>query len=269
MQIFGFDFTSAPSSRKPIVRARGNFLEGSLQIDSIEKASSFDHFEAWLNEPGPWIGGFDLPFGLPRVFIEEVGWPLDWSELVRHLETIGKHRFEAVIHDYRCRKETGKKEPLRHTDQRNLAFSPLKLYHPPVGKMLFQGIPRLFNSGVALHPCYQNGSNRLALEVFPRSILPDKRAQYKSDERGKQSEAQREARQQILALLARATIKLSLSDTTRTACLEDGAGDSLDACLCALAVARAIGVPNFGIPLDVDRLEGWIVSPCDDDGRGI
>ena len=27
-------------------------------------------FEAWLQTPGPWLGAFDFPFGLPRVFVD-------------------------------------------------------------------------------------------------------------------------------------------------------------------------------------------------------
>jgi hypothetical protein len=42
----------------------------------------------------------------------------------------------------------------------------------------------------------------------------------------------------------------------------DGSGDSLDAVLCLVQAAWASvrGWPLFGLPADMDRLEGWIVS---------
>src|SRR5271169_624922 len=72
----GFDFTSAPRRKKPITCARGLFTTDLLQIERVDCITDFGQFEASLNEPGPRIAGFDFPFSLPRVFVEQTGWPL-------------------------------------------------------------------------------------------------------------------------------------------------------------------------------------------------
>ena len=38
------------------------------------------------------------------------------------------------------------------------------------------------------------------------------------------------------------------------------AGDSLDAVLCLMQAAWASERPGYGLPADIDPLEGWIVS---------
>jgi hypothetical protein len=34
----------------------------------------------------------------------------------------------------------------------------------------------------------------------------------------------------------------------------------LDAVICALQAAHAVRLPNYGLPKDMDPLEGWIAS---------
>jgi hypothetical protein len=70
---WGVDFTSAPSARKPVVVARGERRGAVLRLQRVEALPTMAAFEALLAEPGPWLGGFDLPFGLPRVFVESLG----------------------------------------------------------------------------------------------------------------------------------------------------------------------------------------------------
>jgi len=45
--------------------------------------------------------------------------------------------------------------------------------------------------------------------------------------------------------------------------IQDGSGDQLDSLLCAVQAvwAYAQRARNFGIPMDCDPLEGWIVDP--------
>jgi hypothetical protein len=40
----------------------------------------------------------------------------------------------------------------------------------------------------------------------------------------------------------------------------DGAGDLLDAVICGLQAGHAARRPHFGLPDDLDPLEGWIAS---------
>jgi len=64
-ELVGCDFSSSPSRRKPIVIARGSQQGGRVQLSGLERLESLDAFSAWLQQPLTWVGGFDLPFGLP------------------------------------------------------------------------------------------------------------------------------------------------------------------------------------------------------------
>src|SRR5712691_4051148 len=82
MKIFGVDFTSAPCRRKPITVASAVFMKDLLRVEAIERHETFADFEQFLARPGPWIGGFDFPFGLPAELCRDLGWPLEWKALV-------------------------------------------------------------------------------------------------------------------------------------------------------------------------------------------
>jgi hypothetical protein len=66
----GIDFTCNPSrasrsrSRAGASPAAGCSSKGSSRCPTLAA------FEAWLQTPGPWLGAFDFPFGLPRVFVD-------------------------------------------------------------------------------------------------------------------------------------------------------------------------------------------------------
>jgi hypothetical protein len=82
MQIYGIDFTSRPTRRKPIT-CLACVLEGThLVAQGLTEWHDFDGFEAALRRPGPWIAGIDFPFGQARRFIETIDWPNDWSRYV-------------------------------------------------------------------------------------------------------------------------------------------------------------------------------------------
>ena len=55
-------------------------------------------------------------------------------------------------------------------------------------------------------------------------------------------------------------LRLSMSHALRDAVLADGTGDRLDAALCLVQAAWATTRENFGLPSDVDPIEGWIVT---------
>src|SRR5204862_1719349 len=81
LRIYGVDFTCAPRRAKPITAAVGLLAGTSLRLRAIERLQSFAEFETLLARPGPWVGGFDFPFSLPRELIDDLGWPLEWPEL--------------------------------------------------------------------------------------------------------------------------------------------------------------------------------------------
>ena len=116
MDIYGIDFTSSPGPKKPII-CRHCRLDGDVLHALTPSAwSGFDGFEAALVQPGPWIAGIDFPFGLPRRFVADVGWPLAWRDYVRYAESLGKEGFEAVLETYRKTQPAGEKEHRRGTD---------------------------------------------------------------------------------------------------------------------------------------------------------
>ena len=62
-----------------------------------------------------------------------------------------------------------------------------------------------------------------------------------------------------------AGLRLQLSPAQRALLVSDARGDNLDAVLCLLQAAWALqrhqqGVPLYGLPPDMDPLEGWIVG---------
>ena len=83
-RLLGVDFTSAPSRRKPITVAHGRLSgAGARQVLRLERVDTCDRFDAWervLAEPGPWLGAFDFPFGLPREFVQDLSFMLDHRE---------------------------------------------------------------------------------------------------------------------------------------------------------------------------------------------
>ncbi len=66
MKIYGLDFTSSPRPQKAITYAQCHLSEKVLSLECLGRLTSFDEFEDFLREPGPWVAGMDFPFGQPR-----------------------------------------------------------------------------------------------------------------------------------------------------------------------------------------------------------
>ncbi|CRI64710.1 conserved hypothetical protein [Thiocapsa sp. KS1] len=75
MKIYGIDFTSRPSPRKPITCLECCLDGLRLVAGELTEWRDFEGFEATLQRPGPWIAGIDFPFGQSRTFIRNIGWP--------------------------------------------------------------------------------------------------------------------------------------------------------------------------------------------------
>lgn len=263
--LLGVDFTSAPGRRKPITVAHGTLGAHGLQLAGIEACADWASFEAVLARPGPWLGGFDFPFGLPRALVVQLGWPLDWSGLVRHLHGLGKPAFKAALDGVREKRPPGSRYLHRACDGPARSHSPMKLVNPPVGLMFFEGAPRLLAAGLSLPGLHAGDPQRLALEAYP-ALLARRftQASYKSDERAKQTAERRAARQQIIAGLCAGETgpALAAPRALLDQLLDDASGDSLDAVLALLQAAHAwqLRDAGFGLPAGVDPLEGWIIG---------
>jgi hypothetical protein len=147
--------------------------------------------------------------------------------------------------------------------------------NPPVAFMLHAGVPRLLEAGVYL-PGLQprpaaEGPVRVGLEAYPgliaKAVLGSR--SYKSDDKAKQTPERLIARKDLLNALetgqTRWQVRLKLTHAQRDAVVDDASGDSLDAVLCLVMAAWAEarhqeGQPLYGLPSNMDPLEGWILS---------
>ena len=75
MKIYGLDFTSTPTGRKPFVAVECTLEDRVLRVEGAEVLGGFEGFERFLESGGPWVCGMDFPFGQPRPFVEALGWP--------------------------------------------------------------------------------------------------------------------------------------------------------------------------------------------------
>lgn len=275
MHIFGIDFTSTPSHRKPITCAVCELHSDTLTLRECRIMPTFTEFEAFLRSDGPWLAALDFPFGQPRKLFTNLGWPPAWSDYMRVIASMSKIEFEETLAVYRAGRPVGDKLHMRVTDSLAGARSPMMLHRVPVGKMFFQGAPRLLNadvSNVSILPCRPLASNKVVVEGYPALVARKwlgKRG-YKSDERGKQSSEQREARRDLVtglqspALFRHYGIHLSLTESMAGVLITEPMGDLLDALLCAVQAAWLYTRrdEDYGIPATCDADEGWIVDPA-------
>ena len=270
MKIFGIDFTSAPGRKKPITVAEGELKQGNLVIQNIHALVSFDEFEDFLKQKGPWIVGIDFPFGLPGAFLSTLGLPHDWPSYIQTLTRRSRTDFEKRIKTFKSKHSSPYKEPLRFTDILASAQSPLKLVNAPVAKMFYEGSKRLLKSGASILPCRPKKGNCIILEAYPALVARRFAESYKSE--AKDTSSKKSARKKIIAGVLGSDLKnefgfsLTVSNDIRNKMQNDGKGDSLDAVLCSLQTAWAWqqGKPKYGIPAgnkSLTQSEGWIVDP--------
>ncbi len=267
MDVYGIDFTSRPSRAKPITCLNCWLQDGMLRAGELEAFADFAGFVGMLQRSGPWIAGLDFPFGLPRKFIENIGWPASWAGCVEHAAGLGKEGFRAALEDYRRDRPPGGKEHRRATDIAAGSISPQKLYGTPVALMFFEGAPRLVGAGVTIPHMRDGDPERIVVEAYPglmarRLIGP---RSYKNDARAKQIPAHEQARRDILAALKDDQIRARFGFSVEADgdLCEDPGGDTLDALLCAVQAAWAWQnrTNRYGAPDPVDPLEGWIAAP--------
>ena len=266
--VFGIDFTSAPSSRKPITCARTRFTGATLTLEELLHLHDFEAFEALLATPGPWVAGIDFPFGQARRLVENIGWPDTWAGYVNEVSKLDRAEFRNALEDYKRDRVAGDKHHKRTCDARARSQSPQTLYGTPVGLMFYEGAPRLLDAGVHL-PCNHDGdASRVALEAYPgiaaRRLIGD--VGYKNDAKSKQTVEQRRARRQLLAALTGKTGEeiYGFSVTAPAELADDPGADDLDALICAVQAAWAYRHADrrYGAPAGLDRLEGWIADPA-------
>jgi hypothetical protein len=262
----GIDFTSRPTKRKPITVALGSSDGASVKLVRLDRHAAFDGFASWLRTPGPWLGAFDFPFGLPRELVETLGWPRQWLPLMRHYAALSREEIRATFAAFCDARPVGGKFAHRACDIPAGSSPSMKWVNPPVAYMLQAGVPLLIDAGVHLPGLHEGDATRAALEAYPgllaRELIGHR--SYKSDEAAKQTPERLMARKDLIEALeqgrTRLGLRLRLTHAQRDALAADASGDELDAVLSLVQAAWAAREPGFGLPAEVDPLEGWIVS---------
>lgn len=280
--IFGVDFSSAPGPRKPITVAQARLCTGAerergahLAVETFFELDTLAGFDSFLRTPGPWVGGFDFPFGLPRELVESLDWPREWPLLVRHFAAMPRDAIRDRFRAFCAARPVGGKFAHRATDRPAGSSPSMKWVNPPVAWMFQAGAPRLLAAGVHLPGLHAGDNTRIALEAYPGMVARSvTRRSYKSDDPRAQDSARGEARALILTALKegrhRLALPVRLSPAARARLDHDPRADWLDALLCAVQAGwAALRAPDFGLPSAVDPLEGWIVgAEAPSEGRG-
>jgi hypothetical protein len=280
--VFGIDFTSAPRRRKPITVAVGSLATGRVRssravyrLERVRELESFPDFEAFLRVPGPWLAGFDLPFGQPRPLVVHEGWPDTWPEFVACYCSLPRDLLRDRFRRWCAARPAGDKFAWRQADRPAGSSPAMRWANPPVAWMMHAGIGRMLEAGLVFpahaHPANARrrrpgaGTARIALEAYPgftaRQVC---RGSYKSDATAMQTPARAANRRRILAALVAGTAgllpRLELTATWRRKLAADGSGDLIDAVICGLQAAHAALLPGYSLPADLDPLEGWIAA---------
>lgn len=278
--LLGCDFSSSPTRRKPVVLALGQLQASRVTLTRLERFDTLTAWADWLAAPRPpWVGGFDLPFGLPRELVESLNWPRDWLACIQHYTALPRADIRTAFAAFCDARPVGHKFAHRATDGPAGSSPSMKWVNPPVAYMLHAGVPGLLAAQAHLPGLHAGRADRVALEAYPgllaRELLgaaPRSRS-YKSDDPAKQTPERLIARKDIVNALeqglTRLGLRLKLSPAQHDTLVADASGDSLDAVLCLMQAAWAAQQqaqgrsppdgPGWGLPA-FDPLEGWIVS---------
>jgi hypothetical protein len=251
-------------------RSRARYI-----VEEIRGLESLAAFESLLREDGPWLGGFDLPFSQPRPLIEHEGWPTAWPDFVAFYCRQPRERLRRTFKRWCDGRPAGDKFAWRKTDKPAGSSPAMRWANPPVAWMMHAGIGRMLAAGMAF-PAHDlprrvrgrptiRGRPRIALEAYPAfTARRAYRGSYKSDTPAKQTADRRTGRLAILRAIEAGTVGLDVTAEIpiawRRRIVADGAGDLLDAVICGLQAGHAARLPRFGMPANLDPLEGWIAS---------
>ncbi len=268
-RLLGCDFSSSPSNRKSIVMAWGTWRDQRVVIESLQACTSLAAFAQALHTPGPWVGGFDLPFGLPRELVTTLGWPDQWRNCIEYFASLGRPQIRENFKAFCDAREKGHKFAHRATDIPAGSSPSMKWVNPPVAYMLHAGVPLMLQAGLDFPGLCAGDKTRVALEAYPgwlaRQLIGSR--SYKSDDKAKQTPERLIARKDILHALVggHQGVRLYLRPAQHDDLVQDASGDKLDAVLCMVQAAVAQqcyvrGDQRYGLPDAMDPLEGWIIG---------
>ena len=265
--LLGVDFSSAPTRRKPITVARGRLFGAVLRLEGAEAIATLAAFEKLLVAPGPWLGAFDFPFGLPRAFVEAHGLGHTTADVVTELRRRCPTRmdFRALVDAFGNGQPPGQRLLHRATDRALpgvSSTSPLQTRYVPVGFMYYEGLSRLIAAGLTLPGLAAGDPLRTAVEGYPGLLAFELigRRSYKNSAEPDRLIARKDVVDALEQGRTRLGLRLKLSHAQREALVDDASGDRLDAALCLMQAAWASRQDCAGLPGVVDPIEGWIVT---------
>lgn len=246
--------------------ATGRLDGARLCVEALDALPTLAQFDAWLRTPGPWLGAFDFPFGLPRDFVDANALGASCAEVIAavHARCPTRMAWRARIDAWGNTQPAGARLLHRRTDVASpvASTSPMQTRYVPVGLMYYEGVARLIAAGVEMPRLHAGDGERVALEGYPRrlAIALIGRRSYKNSDR----DDRRAARAAIVSALQtgreRLGFALACGAGLRDSLIADASGDRLDAVLCLVQAAVASRSPDYGLPTDVDPVEGWIVA---------
>lgn len=264
--LIGIDFTCAPSRRKPLTVARGLLQGRVLRLSRLDALPTLAGFEALLTEPGPWLGAFDFPFGLPREFVDslQLGCSAAAVSATLHARCADRLALRALIDAWGKGRPAGRRLVHRATDTALPGLrstSPLQTRYVPVGFMYFEGFSRLLAADVHLPGLHDGEATRVAVEAYPGLVAQALlgRRSYKN----RDDDSRLIARKDLVDALEQGRwhgLRLKLTHAQREALVDDPSGDRLDAALCLLQAGWAATQPRYGQPAALDVVEGWITG---------
>ena len=269
MKFFGFDFTSSPSGQKPITLCVCEFRGATLTYQEHHRIDGFNAFEAWLYSEGPWVAGFDFPFCYAKNFVSGMGWPTGWGHLAKDLAAMPKQTYLDDIAAFRARQPEGEKHLYRGLDRLTGGASPNNVINPPVGRMLFEGVPRLWEAGLDVPGLHAGDVRRVAVEAYPAVAMKHLigTTAYK-DGPTEEAVPRRSLRREAIRRLV-ADNRFGFRVDAPMTLAEDRAGDDIDGLICAVQAAWAFlqGMTGADGPNAVrsgafDPAEGWIADPA-------
>jgi len=266
-RLLGVDFTSVPTRRKPVTVARGTLERGVLRLERIDELATMAAFESLLAEPGPWFGGFDLPFGLPRDFVDALGLGASCAEVIAEVQRRCPTRmaFRALVDGWGSTRPAGRRLVHRVTDTAlagTSSTSPLQTRYVPVGFMYYEGLSRLVRSGLTLPGLHAGDPLRTAVEAYPGALAHELigARSYKNSAAADRLIARKDLVDALEQGRTRLALRCRLSHAQRDALTADASGDRLDALLCLVQAAWSVQQPGFGLRAGFDPVEGWIVT---------
>lgn len=267
--LVGVDFTCAPSRRKPVTVAHGVLHGAAVRLQRLDALPVLAGFDALLPTPGPWLGAFDFPFGLPRRFVDDLGLGRSAAAVSDelHRRCADRMAFRALVDAWGNGRPPGQRLVHRATDTAidgAHSTSPLQTRYVPVGFMYFEGLARLLAAGLHLPALHDGDPGRTAIEAYPGLVAHELigRRSYKNS-----AAADRLiARKDLVDALEQGRwrgLRLKLTHVQHAALVDDASGDRLDAALCLLQAGWAATQPRLGQPERVDAVEGWITGARD------